>query len=93
MSAEVSEEVVADEPADPIMAKIRSQGEMSSAIRDYLDASERFESASKAYSDSSQAVREIVKPGTHVVVRFSYSKHYLLTRDDDGFTVESIEVI
>ena len=98
MSTEVSEEVVVEKPEDPSMVAIRAQIKLGQAVRAYLDASEKFESASQDFSESCQAVRAGVKPNTTIVVRLEYGrhygKHYLLKSDDKGdFEVEAVEVI
>ena len=94
MSAEISAEFVDEEPVDPMMVKIRAEVELSSAVRDYVEAEEKFKSASKDFTESWQTISEIIKPKTRIVVRLSYGKHCLLTSDDEGnFTVYPVDVI
>lgn len=93
-SAEVGEAVIEEEkPVDPMILKIRAQTAINSAVREYVEAEKRYENANIAYSESCQAVRELVKPGMNIVVRLEYGKHVMLSRNDEGFTVEPIEVI
>lgn len=82
-----------EKPVDPVLLKIRAQNAINSAVREYVEAEKRYESAQLAFSESCQAVREIVKPGTNVVIRLEYGKHVMLSRNEDGFTVDPIEVI
>ena len=87
----VSEEVVVTE--DLMMEEIRSQLRISSAVRQYLNAVEKFELVSKELENSCKAVRESIKPDAKLVLRSGY-KHYLVTSDEEGnFYVESIEVV
>ena len=82
-----------ENPVDPMLLKIRAQRQVSEAVREYVEALKRYENASIAFNESCQAVRDIAKPGTNVVVRLEYGKHVMLSRNEDGFTVEPIEVI
>lgn len=94
MSTELSAEVVVEEPVDPMMVKIRAEMEMSSAVRVYVDAKERYESAIQNLNESVRDVRKIIKPNTRIVIRLYYGKHYLLTSDDEGnFEVDPVDVI
>lgn len=98
MSTEVIAEVVVEESVDSMRDEIRAQVKLSSVIRDYIESKERFESASMNYSENCQAVRDVIKPSTTIVVNggygMYYGKHFLLQTDDKGnFKVEPVEVI
>lgn len=93
-SAEVGEAVIEEEkPVDPMLVKIRAQRKVSGAVAAYVDAKKRFENASDKYNESCQAIRDVVKSGTSIVVKLEYDKHVMLSRDENGFSVEPIEVI
>jgi hypothetical protein len=96
-SVEVADEAVV-ETEDPSTVRIRAEMKLSSAVRDYLEAKDKFEAASNKYGNSCEALRAVVKPNAKIVVRqtygSTYGRHYLLTSDDKGnFEVKSIEVI
>lgn len=102
MSESLSAEVIVEEPvsqADTEMrARIRAQVNLSSAVRDYLDAVDKFDSASNSLRESSKVLREQIKPNMTVVIRPTYGdrygKHYLLKTDEIcNFDVDPIEVI
>lgn len=94
ISAEVGEAVIeVEKPVDPMLLKIRAQNAISSAVREYVEALRHYENANTEYMESCQSVREIVKPGTNIVVKLEYGKHVMLSRNEEGFTVEPIEVI
>lgn len=90
MSTDTSAEASVD---NPILVKARLDVKIADAVREYINAQEKFERIQTAYAESCQAIRDTVPPGTKIVVRVGYSKHYMLVRDEVGFTVEPVEVI
>lgn len=97
MSAEANVDIVPDgaeeKTVDPMLVKIREQRAISSAVSEYITARDSFDRANDRYTKSCQAVRDSVNLGTQLVVRVDYGKHYLLTRDNNGFALDAIEVI
>jgi hypothetical protein len=89
--------VLSEEPVDPMMVKIRADRKLGEVVRAYVEAAERFDKAGKDFSASCQAIRELIKPNTTVVVAGGYGKHYgknfLLTNDGKSFEVKPVEII
>jgi len=99
MSSDVSEELVSEpvdvvvEAEDPVMVKIRMEREITSAVVAYVEAKEQFEKAREAVSKTHIAVCDLVQSGTDVVVRVSYGKHVLLSREEGAFSLRPIDVV
>ncbi len=102
MSTESIGEVVVEEEVDPVRdemrARIRAQVDLSSALRDFLEATDKFERVSEDLKECRQALRDKIKPSSLVVVRMSYGsfygKHYLVTTDECGnFDIDPVDVI
>lgn len=81
------------EVEDAIRSKVEADSKTRFAVRQYIRALERFESASKEFGEACNQVREVVPKQARFVIRVDY-RDYLVTTDIDGsFEVEPIEVL
>lgn len=63
------------------------------AVRRYLQASDRFHSASKDFDEACHEVRELASRDSRYVVHIDY-RHWLLEIDSQGnFEIEEIELL
>jgi hypothetical protein len=66
---------------------------LSLSLQRYLRASAEFETASQAFTDASNSLRNDLPRDGRFVAQFSF-RHYLVTSDRDGnFDVERIETL
>ncbi|MEO1615048.1 MAG: hypothetical protein AAFV88_04310 [Planctomycetota bacterium] len=63
--------------------------DISAAVADYLDAQERFNTASKWFAHVCKTVRDVLgKQGQRNIVVLVGTKKYLVVGDSNGFRVE-----
>jgi hypothetical protein len=64
---------------------------LSLSLQRYLRAVERFEAASKEFTEACSTIRECLPKPSRFVAAISY-QHYLVTSDQEGnFEVEQVE--
>ena len=72
---------------------IEKRVQISLSVGRYLRDSERFNEASKAYSDSCKNMRKAVGSNARIVVQINHA-YYLLTSDSEGnFDVSPIDCL
>ncbi len=70
---------------------IQTQITLSLSLQRYLRAVERFEAASKEFTEACSTIRESLPKPSRFVAAISY-QHYLVTSDQEGnFEVERLE--
>ena len=76
-----------------IAPSIDERVSLAVAVRRYLQASDRFHSASKDFDEACHEVRQHASRDSRYVVRIDY-RHWLLEIDSQGnFEIEEIELL
>ena len=66
---------------------------VSLAVQRYLRAAERFDAASKEFTETCQTLRQALPRKSRFVANISH-QHYLVTSDREGnFEVESVDTV